>query len=188
MRKKPTQFIVRTSSDVHERLKASAARLGLSLNDHCVHRLTVPSSLEGATEAALREALTVADGLFGAQLRGAAVYGSWARGQATAASDVDFLLVLDDAVAVDRDLYTRWDEAARGRVAPRVEVHIVHLPPASPAPTGFWAEIALDGIVVYDRGLDVSRYLGTVRRDISAGRIIRREIHGQPYWVKGEVA
>jgi hypothetical protein len=38
-------------------------------------------------------------------------------------------------------------------------------------------------VVVYDPDLEVSRRLVEIRRRIVRGEIVRREVHGQPYWV-----
>ena len=53
---------------------------------------------------------------------------------------------------------------------------------------GFWAEIALDGTMLYDAEFRVSKHLNQVRREIVAGLITRKVVHGQPYWVHTEVA
>lgn len=37
---------------------------------------------------------------------------------------------------------------------------------------------------LYDRGFTLARRLARLRRDIAEGRIVRREVHGQPYWVQ----
>jgi hypothetical protein len=42
--------------------------------------------------------------------------------------------------------------------------------------------VAIDGVVIFERGLRLSSYLADVRRTILAGRIVRRSVHGQPYW------
>jgi hypothetical protein len=63
-----------------------------------------------------------------------------------------------------------------------VESHIVRLPPSEAAITAVWAEVAIDGIVLFERGLQVSSHLAHVRRAIVAGRMARRVVHGQPYW------
>jgi len=47
---------------------------------------------------------------------------------------------------------------------------------------GIWAEVALDGLVLFEQGLRLSTRLVQVRREIAAGRIVRRVAHGQPYW------
>lgn len=45
-----------------------------------------------------------------------------------------------------------------------------------------WAEAAVDALVMFERDLEVSRWLAGVRRRIVAGQLVRREAHGQPYW------
>ena len=42
---------------------------------------------------------------------------------------------------------------------------------------------ALPGVVLFESGLRVSAVFARVRRDIAAGRLVRRMAHGQPYWV-----
>jgi hypothetical protein len=66
----------------------------------------------------------------------------------------------------------------------RAEPHFVHLPDASRTVLGLWAEVAVDGIVLFARSLELPRRLVRIREDIAAGRIVRRLAHGQPYWVE----
>jgi hypothetical protein len=47
-----------------------------------------------------------------------------------------------------------------------------------------WGEVAIDGIVLFERGLHLTLHLIRVRHDIAAGRIVRRMAHGQPYWTE----
>jgi hypothetical protein len=47
-----------------------------------------------------------------------------------------------------------------------------------------WAEAAIDGIVLFERGMRITEHLIRVRREIAAGRIVRRVAHGQPYWTE----
>lgn len=126
--------------------------------------------------------------LFGDHLVGVVVYGSWARGEATADSDVDSLIVLDHAVEIDRRLYRLWDDEPVIWDGRAVEPHFVHLPDPEESMAGLWAEVALDGIVLHDPSLRLSARLGRVRRDIAEGRIRRHTSHGQPYWVFSRVA
>jgi len=42
--------------------------------------------------------------------------------------------------------------------------------------------VAVDGIVLFERELRISSALVRTRRDIAAGRLVRRIVHGQPYW------
>ncbi len=110
------------------------------------------------------------------------MFGSWARGEAGDTSDVDVLAVLDRRVPLSRTLYRAWDARPAEWAGRPVEVHLAHLPDRDAAPSGFWAEVALDGGVLYERGRQVSQALGTVRRAIADGRLVRRTVQGQPYW------
>jgi len=56
--------------------------------------------------------------------------------------------------------------------------------PPGQEPSGTWAEVALEGIILFDRNLVLARRLVEFRKRILEGSLVRREIHGQPYWVK----
>jgi hypothetical protein len=181
------RFVLRVGSGLHAALRAAAREAGLSLNELCVRRLSAPPApllgLQGA-EAAVGWASQA----FGADLVGVAVFGSWARGEAATGSDVDLLVVLEDRVPLTREL-CRSGDAASLRFGERpVETQFVHLPVAGAAAGGLWAEIALDGLVLFERGLRLSRRLAQIRRDIAEGRLVRRTAHGQGYWTTNEAA
>ena len=55
-------------------------------------------------------------------------------------------------------------------------------PPRDPVTGGVWGEVAIDGIVLFERDWRLSADLARIRRDIAAGRLVRRLVHGQPYW------
>ena len=177
------RFLLRIPPGLHAALKRAASEAGVSLNDYCVRKLTAPvgdlSSLEGASLAVLRAASLVKE-----KLIGIAAFGSWARQQAATGSDVDLLIVVDDSVALTRELYRSWDEEPVSWEGREVEPHFVHLPEEGRVTAGLWAEVALDGIVLFERGLAISMRLTNVRRDIVAGRIVRKVSHGQPYWAE----
>jgi hypothetical protein len=120
----------------------------------------------------------------GDSLLGVVAFGSWARGEAGARSDVDLLVVVERRVEIGRRLYQRWDEAPVSWNGRRVEPHFVHLPERGAHLSGLWAEVATDGVVLFDRGLVVSRLLVAYRHEIMAGRLVRRTVHGQTYWVE----
>ena len=123
--------------------------------------------------------------LLGESLVGVVAFGSWVRDESRAASDFDVLLIAEERVPITRELYQRWDgEPALRWRGHEVEPHFVHLPREGAVPSGTWAEVATDGVVLLERGRTVSERLADIRRMISAGRISRRFIHGQPYWVR----
>ena len=119
----------------------------------------------------------------GDALTGVLLHGSWVRGDATRTSDVDALVVVERRIQLGRTLYRTWDEHPvtwRGR---RVDPHFVH-PAAADAFSGLWAEAAIDGLVLFDPGGQLSSALARVRRAITNGRLARRVVHGQSYWAE----
>jgi len=175
------RFLLRLPPSLHATLRAAARAAGLSLNDYCVRKLAAPAgnptALAGASAVVERAAE-----LFGEDLVAVIAFGSWARGEAMASSDVDVLVVVEARAPLTRALYRRWDERPLAWEGRPVEPHFVHLREVGASAGGLWAEAAIDGIVLFERGTRVSERLVAVRRDIVAGRLVRRTAHGQPYW------
>ena len=176
------RFVLRIEPGLHQALRGAARECGVSLNDYCARRLAGPANGCEAGDAA--HALRRATLLFGDTLVGVAAFGSWVRGEAAATSDVDLLIVLETGVALTRDLYRRWDDTPVSWDGREVEPHFVHLPDPGTVTGGVWAEAAMDGVVLFERRLSVSQRLAAVRRHILSGRLVRRLIHGQPYWAE----
>ena len=177
---KSGRFLLRVPPPMHAMLEAAAHDAGLSLNEYCVRRLAAGGSsavVDGAAAAVVNRAAAVA----GDALIAVVLHGSLARDEATAASDVDLLVVVDSRLALHRGLYRAWDAQPARWDDRRLDVHFVH-PPGDDAPSGLWAEAALDGIVLFERGRRVSAHLARVRRAMADGRLVRRVAHGQPYW------
>jgi HEPN domain-containing protein/predicted nucleotidyltransferase len=123
--------------------------------------------------------------MFGSELVGMVAYGSWARDEQATGSDVDLLVIVAEEVPITRELYRQWDENGpiqwNGHV---VEPHFAQLPQADARITSLWAEVVVDGVVVLDRKLRISRRLVVIRRRILLGDVVRRWAYGQPYWVE----
>ena len=175
--------MLRLDSGLHGALRAAARAQGVSLNEYCARKLAAPlgdlQAFEGASEAIRRAAA-----LLGESLVAVVVFGSWARGDVTATSDVDLLIVAGDDVPLTRDLYRRWDETPLDWGQHVVEPHFVRTPATGQSPSGFWAEIAVDGIVLYQRDAHISNWLAVVRRQLAEGRLQRRTVQGQAYWTR----
>jgi hypothetical protein len=176
------RFLLRIDPGLHAALRLAAREAGLSLNDYCIRKLAGPGVDPHAPQAPALVARATA--LHGDSLLGVVLYGSWARGETTDASDVDALVVLDEGIPITRALYRRWDETPCTWSNRTVDPHFVHLPTTAAQTGGLWGEVAIDGIVLFERGLRISRYLGHVRREILSGRLVRRIAHGQPYWAE----
>lgn len=176
------RFVLRIDPGLHGALRAAARAASLSLNEYCARKLASPGSEPDSDVSALIER---AARLLGESLVGVVAFGSWVRGESGAASDFDVLLIAEARLPITRELYGRWDrEPALHWRGHEVEPHFVHLPPEGAVPSGTWAEVATDGLVLHERGWSVSERLADIRRMISAGRISRRFLHGQPYWVR----
>ena len=177
---KSGRFLLRVPPAVHALLETAARDAGLSLNEYCVRRLAAGGSDAGVDDAAA-EVVTRAAAVAGSALIAVVLHGSLARDEATATSDADILVVVESRVALRRGLYRAWDAHPVPWRDRRVDVHFVH-PPGNDALSGLWAEAALDGIVLFERGRRVSAHLARVRRAMADGRLVRRLVHGQPYW------
>ncbi len=191
MKRLSGRFVLRLSSEDHHLLKTESRRRGLSLNDLCLERLTPnassqPSPVPGLPGLSISELLGVASKI-NFEVIGILLFGSFARGEGRADSDVDLLLVLPASLPIDRSLYTRWDEAAqglRGKLANELCVHFVHLPEDFSRVGSLWLECALDGKILFqERDGQFEKALRQIRMLIAQGRWRRQYAYGQPYWV-----
>ena len=174
------KFLLRIDSGLHAALRAGAAAAGTSLNDYCARKLAAPGLLPvgPAGEVVARCARQIGDAL-----SGVVAFGSWARSAAAAGSDIDVLIVVDGGVRLTRSLYRPWDVEPLVWEGHRVEPHFVHAPADRGRPSSLWLEVAVDGLVLHDRDLEVSRLLASIRARIVESGMRRQWSHGQPYWV-----
>lgn len=179
-RKAPSgRFLLRLPVPLHDRLARSARAHGTSLNEHCVRVL---AGAEAGSTGPLKEAVAKALTELGTAVVGIAVFGSYARGEAGPESDVDLLIVLSADVDITRRLYDPWDGDDLRVSGHRVEPHFVRMRSAEDGISGFWAEVALDGAVVYDPELTLSRELSRVRRALVDGELVRRTSAQRAWW------
>lgn len=151
------------------------------MNDYCARTLASPGrSLDPAVAVVVRRAAKVLRD----SLLGVVAFGSWARGEASSASDLDILVIADGQTPISRALYRGWDAGPDlSWDGHEVTPHFVHLPPRAAAVSGLWAEVATDGLILFERRLVVSRHLASVRRRLLDGELSARVADGQRYWV-----
>ena len=177
------RFVLRLDPGLHSVLRQAANARGVSLNEYCAAKLAAPTGEPfafGGAAATVRRAAA----MFGESLIGVLAFGSWARGELADTSDIDVLVVVGRDTAIARDLYRRWDEDAVTWDGRRVDPHFVHLPGTRRTPSGLWAEVAIDGVVLFERDLRLSSTLSAIRRSFAEGRLRRRFVHGQGYWTE----
>lgn len=176
------RFNLRIRPELHASLRAAARAAGTSLNDFCARKLASPG---GPMDQAVGAVVDRAGSILGESLTGVVAFGSWARGDEAASSDLDVLVVVGEGVPIARGLYRRWDDGpALHWDGHEVTPHFVSRPSRSEEVSGLWAEVALDGLVLFERELAVSRYLADVRRRILRGELSFRVADGQSYWVR----
>ncbi len=192
-------LILRLPSSLHQQLKDEARAAEMSLNKYCQALLrkrprgtageASPVSFTFASgrtprAALLQELSALVLGAWGGDIEALAVFGSFARGRETSKSDIDLLIVLSTRVQFDRDVYSRWRcvKMLGHEVAPL----FVKIPKKEERIGGLWYEVALDGIVLFDRELLLSRFLSHVRELIAGGLVRRMVTHGHPYWVHSD--
>lgn len=177
------RFVLRIPAGLHASLREAARAAGVSLNEYCARKLAAPLGALAEFGDASRVVERAAD-LCGDDLIGVVAHGSWARDELRDGSDVDVLVVVRPSKKIDRDLYRQWDEQPLEWEGRPVDAHFVTLTESDDQPGALWAEAALDGVVLFERGLSVSSRLARVRRDIADGRLVRQFSHGHPYWAE----
>ena len=175
------RFVLRIDPDLHASLRKAAKKAGVSLNELCSRSLALPSALlpDGVLEGVRR-----AMDLLGEDIRGVVAFGSWARDELVEGSDIDLLMVPNPERRIDRSLYGAWDRVPLAWAGYSIEPHFVHLPDEGRRITGLWAEVSIEGIVLFDAELSLSRRLAEIRRRIASGEVARRWEGGHPYWVE----
>lgn len=173
-------FVLRLDPRLHAVLRHEAVAAGTSLNEWCSRSLAAPGA--AGLRAAAEVVVMIRAGL-GSDLLGVVAYGSFARGELAAGSDVDLLVVLSEGVKITRSLYRQWDGVVPAWEGREIDLHFVHLPDGDDPVSGTWAEAGVCGIVLYDHDLIVSRRLIDIRSRIAGGELTRRMAQGQPYWI-----
>jgi len=180
MQKPSGKFVLRIDPKLHTCLQKWANSKKVSLNQYCLERLLAGVGAEHPSfQSMLIDAFFQATQIHGNDLEGIILFGSWARGEQREGSDIDLLVVLKRGLSIKRELYRKWDESSGLLVEPS----IVALPDFKQTVTGLWAEVSIDGIILFERTDEIRHYLFRVRQAIANGLLRRERSHGQNYWV-----
>lgn len=186
-------FIIRIPPEDHESLKGQARQRGISLNQLCQERLNpkIPQKGVGGPwgnflSACIEQWSAPAFGVMGIIL-----FGSAARGELRADSDIDLLLILDPNTKPSRDHYRSWAEWEHSKrfqqfkpTQHEVAPQFVSLPVDPMEAGGLWYETAIDGVILWEKSDQVSNFLRAIREEMAKGHIQRAFSYGHPYWIK----
>lgn len=179
------KFVLRIPRDTHKRLVGLAKERGTSLNQVCVELLSSGLSAKDAAGSqflkTLNEVVLKLRGYFGENLHGVVLFGSHVTGDATAASDIDLMVVLD--AQIERGLYRWWDENVTWDGKSPLNPHFVNLPAVAAGAGGLWLEVAVGGKIIYQKGATLDKLFAMLREFISNGRVRRYISNGHSYWV-----
>ncbi len=190
MLKPSGKFVVRLPPELHASLQNDARSQSLSLNELCRLRLSGQSKPVSGARGLGDDLLTALQKLPVA-LIGLVLFGSQAKGGATANSDTDLLLVLEEGSILSRDLYSVWDKhfasLLSGATAKSLTPHFAVLAPDLESRGSLWLEVSLSGILLWEKFPGkIEKHLIGIREAIANGRFRRKESHGHPYWVRTE--
>ena len=148
----------------------------------------LPASLPEPFRTSLVTATDTWCALLGPRLRSLILFGSLARGQGTASSDVDLLVIADDLprslVEHRRPLLAAWSEARARHALPAVDWNLVtKTPEEAQYHSPLYLDIVEDGILLVDRGRFFETVLDAMRarmRELGSRRVHLDD--GSWYW------
>lgn len=171
------KFVLRVDPKLHKALRDEALQKGESLNSLCIQKIL---GLNDSTNSAWSELVLNIRAEFSPV--GIALFGSVARGEQTANSDIDLLIVLPEQQPITRDVYKKWDRLKF--INSKLSPQFVHLPKAD-APVGsIWLENAMEAEILYDHAGIVKKTFLEIRRKVSLGLYVRKQSYGQSYWIR----
>lgn len=182
------RFLLRVGPELHARLAADAKRLGRSLNEQCVRLLSAEVTADRLGAAGLdRRFIDSVVAAFPSRPIAVVLFGSFARREDTADSDIDLLIVFETGTRIERSLYRHFDERADVfGLAREPSPHLVALPATGREAGSLWLEAAQDGVVLFEEGNRTSVLLRRLRESVARGELRRGIVHGHPYWIREE--
>lgn len=172
------RFVLRLDPELHGQLKKQAVKEGVSLNQLIVDKL---SSGKTSQFGIIRK-------VFKDRLVGIVLFGSHVRNEERESSDIDLLLVLSEDSRIERELYSLWDEKVQVSLGEKYSPQFVKIPKEPRLASSIWLEVALEGVILYERGLELRKFIFELKHMIASGVFRRQLIYGQPYWVRGSHA
>lgn len=160
------KFIVRIPDELHLRLTNQAKYHQISLNQLC------QKILEKGEISEMDMIVDKIKTIFEESIEGIILFGSKARSDTHDSSDIDLLIVLNEKIT--RRHYKLLE------LPDMYSPNFVTFPLR---PSGLWFDVAIDGIVLFEKSRRLSNFLKTTRTFILQGGVKRQVTHGQGYWI-----
>lgn len=178
--KNEAKFLLRLNQRLFEKLKNSAKKKRVSLNQLITAVLARDIISPGPADSLGILEFDEIKRRISPEIIAAVLFGSRSRGDAWEQSDIDIAFFVTETATITRDWYRAWDKL---RLSSKISPLFCSLPRDGDSIGALILEIAVDGIVLFDSEDDkVTRFLMKLRDEILSGRFIRTRLHGQPVW------
>jgi len=186
MSKYSGKFVLSVPDTLHEQLTKKAIQSSMSLNNICIELLqhALKKKEDKWWRQIAKNYISYLKKEFGKDLQALIIFGSYAQGTATNASDLDLLIVLDKSIPIRRSLYTLWNEKMPQDAGLEVTPQFVHIPKSIEQTGSLWFEVALSSEIVWEKNKKTSQMLTKILAWIAADKVRRHWSNGQPYWVR----
>ncbi|HLG18543.1 MAG TPA: nucleotidyltransferase domain-containing protein [Bdellovibrionota bacterium] len=183
------RILLRIPGELHGKLRDASRREEISLNgllNRIIARGTSIPTHASEVDQPNNELVRRIRHSLGDDLEAIVLFGSAARREESALSDVDLLIVLSAGKNLTSDLYHRWAHAFSQPSDRRLSPHFAALPLDVQKVGSLWFEAALEGVVLWDRSERTGKLLMDLRGQMAEQKLLRKWSHGHPYWVRTE--
>jgi predicted nucleotidyltransferase len=183
-------FLLRLPEAKMLAIKKIASKNKISINKYLndlLDKKTIPQEMNGSYDDFLK---IIKSSPFFKDIKAIILFGSVAKGIENESSDCDILLVMSDKIKISRSLYTIWDNEIENKITPEMSMgkeispHFVSLPKEVSDAHSLWLEVAISGILLWRKDLEIEFFLQNIRSNIANGNLKRKLTYGQPYWIR----
>lgn len=182
-------FLLRLPAKEMALLKSVANRSAISINELCKNILSLylQKNRDNGKWSGLIDIISKSS--ISSDIEGIILFGSVAKGIDSEDSDLDLLFALSSKKKLSRKLYRIWDEEICNKLdllsfssGKEVSPHFAAIPTSTNETGGLWLEMAISGIIIWDKNSNCEKFLINLREQIASGAFVRKTTHGHPYW------
>ncbi len=185
-------FLLRLNESKLINIKKSSKDMGLSANEYINFIIDEKRVAAQAYQEDNPIIKVISKSSLFEKIEGIILFGSVAKKVDTNSSDIDLLLVMNQGTRINRSLYSVWDDEIESKLTKiitasrEVSPHFVEYPMTIDDVHSLWLEVSISGIPLYKRTNKIDQILEKIRLAIAENKFIRKNSHGQPYWIRNE--